>query len=330
MALYILRRILYSVFLVVLVLTLIFFIAKAAPGDPLGTYYSPNVDPGLAPRLRREFGLDGPLAVQYVKWLWNFTRGEFGMSFSAHRPVADLLAERLPRTLLLTAVALALEIILGIVLGVFTAVRRNRLTGKVTTVALLTVYSVPTFYLAYLMISIFSLKLHVLPSANMFSLDAAGAGYPAVLKDRALHLVMPVLVLSLGGAAALARFTRSSLLDVISEAYVTTAKAKGLSPGRIIWLHALRNALAPILTLIGLSFPFLLGGSYVVEKIFAWPGMGALTIDSIFARDYPVILATSFVGALMVIAGNLIADVSYCIADPRIKIASPGAPRARG
>jgi len=228
--------------------------------------------------------------------------------------------EAVPRTLQLTLLALVLQTALGLVLGVFMAARRNTTAEKGLKILFLGFYSIPTFYFSYLLIALMSLKLHWLPSANMFSFHLQNAGLARIVLDRASHMVLPVSVLAIGGAAALARFTRGSILDCIKANYITTAKAKGLSESRILWVHALRNAMAPILTIIGLGFPFLLGGSFVVEKIFAWPGMGAMAVDAIFARDYPVIMASGFIGAVMVVLGNLFADISYAFADPRIKV----------
>jgi peptide/nickel transport system permease protein len=319
---FILRRLLYSGVMLVITLSVTFMAAKLAPGDPLGRYYSPEVDPELAPRLRHQFGLDRSLPEQYGRWIWNFVRGDFGTSFSEDRAVAEILKETLPRTLQLTILALALQVILGIGLGIFLAARRRTSIERALLLIFLGFYSIPTFYFAYLLIALFSLKLQLLPAASMFSLHLSDAGGLELIADRALHLILPVFVLAFGGAAGLARFTRGSLLDVFGEAYMRTAKAKGLSEPRVLWIHALRNALVPIITVMGLSFPFLLGGSVVVEKVFAWPGMGALAVDAIYARDYPVILAATFVGACMVIIGNFLTDIFYSIANPRIKLAS--------
>jgi len=315
-------RTLYSFLLVVIVLNLTILVAKLAPGDPLNRYYSPEVDPEFAPRARHQYGLDRPLPVQYGRWLGSFLTGNFGFSFVEHRPVGDILKERVPRTLELTLVAFLLEIVIGFGLGMVMAAKSGRPMEPLLRSGLLLLYSIPTFYLAYVAIALFCLKLGVLPSSGMSSLEIP-AGLGRALADRLAHMALPVTVLALGGAAALARFTRGSVLDVLTEQFIVTAKAKGLSSRRVLWIHALKNALPGLLTVLGLSFPFLLGGSVVVEKIFAWPGMGSLAVDAIFARDYPVILATTFVGALMVVAGNLMADISYLAVDPRIKLASP-------
>ena len=180
------------------------------------------------------------------------------------------------------------------------------------------------FVLSYVLIAVFSLKLGWLPSANMFSIPPDAGGAWAMVADCFVHMVLPVTVLAFGSAAALARYTRGSLLDVVGQEFIQTARAKGVTEGTIMWRHALKNALPQIFTVIGLSIPFLLGGAVVVEKIFAWPGMGALMVDSIYARDYPVVLAVNFVAACMVILGNLLADLSYGLADPRVKLTQTG------
>jgi peptide/nickel transport system permease protein len=315
---FLLRRIVHAGILLFITLTATFFIIRLSPGDPLTKYYSPDIDPRSMETVRHQFGLEEPLPVQYAKTIWSFVRGDFGVSFSAHRPVSAILGETIPRTLQLAGLALALQLAIGIGLGVLSALKRDSAVDRSFSLAFLVLYSIPSFYLAFIFIALFSLKLGWLPSASMSSIDVAGGG-AAILRDRLIHMVLPVGVLALGSAAGLARYTRGSLLDVLHEEFVRTARAKGLSEIRIMVRHVFRNALPPILTVVGLSVPFLLGGAVVIEKIFAWPGMGALLVDSIFARDYPVVLAANFIAACMVIAGNLLADLSYVWADPRIK-----------
>jgi peptide/nickel transport system permease protein len=273
-------------------------------------------------RVRDQLGLNDPIHVQYGRWLWSFTRGDFGVSLSDHRPVDEILRETIPRTLRLTLVAFIVQLAVGLSVGMLAAWKRHRPPDRALSLAALVIYAVPAFYLAYLLISLFSLRLDWLPTSGIQSIGLEGASAPKVFLDRLAHLALPVVVLGVASAAGLARFTRGSVLDAIAEDYVRTARAKGVPEGKVVWWHAFRNALPPILTVVGLSVPFLLGGAVVVEKVFAWPGMGALLVDSIFARDYPVVLAVNFVAAGMVIAGNFLADVSYVFADPRIKLAS--------
>ncbi|MDH3217668.1 MAG: ABC transporter permease, partial [Candidatus Krumholzibacteria bacterium] len=281
--------------------------------------YSPDIDPQVMGVVRHQLGLDDPLPLQYVKTMASFVRGDFGVSLSAHRPVSAVLRDAIPRTIQLTGLALLLQILLGLGLGMLSAIKRYGFLDKAFTLLFLLFYSIPSFYLAFILIAVFSLKLQWLPSASMSSLDLQPANVLEVVADRLLHLILPVGVLALGSAAALARYARGSLLDVVNQEFVRTARAKGLGQFPVMWKHVFKNALPQILTVVGLSIPFLLGGAVVIEKIFAWPGMGALLVDSIFARDYPVVLAANFIGACMVILGNLLSDLSYMWVDPRIK-----------
>lgn len=299
-----------------------FFAVQLAPGDPLSRYYSPDIDPDVMRRVGDQLGLNDPSYVQFARWLKSFVRGDFGVSLHDRRPVSDILRDTIPRTLRLTVIAFALQLLLGLGIGLAAAWRRGRATDRALSTAALVTYAVPTFYLAYLAIALFSLQLDWLPTSGVQSVGLGGAGPWRLFWDRVAHLVLPASVLGVASAAGLARYTRGSLIDAITADYIRTARAKGAPEGRVLTRHAFRNALPPILTVIGLSVPFLLGGAVVVEKVFAYPGMGALLVDSIFARDYPVVLAVNFVAACMVIVGNLLADVSYVLADPRTKLAS--------
>ncbi|HET9886564.1 MAG TPA: ABC transporter permease, partial [bacterium] len=288
---YIIRRILLSIPLLWALATVTFFIVRLAPGDPLAMYYNPEIDPSVMETLRTRLGLDQPIHVQYVRWLGALAQGELGVSFKHHRPVAEILAETLPNTLLLTGLALLFDLGLGVILGVIAAVRQYSWTDHATSIVALFLYSMPGFWLGLMMIILFALKLGWLPASQMESVDAEFMSTFPRLWDRALHLVMPVFVLGIASAASVARYMRGSLLEVIRQDYVRTARAKGLSEKRVILRHALPNALIPIITLLGLYLPYLISGAIVTETIFAWPGMGRLTIDAIFSRDYPVVMA---------------------------------------
>ena len=314
-----LRRTIHAGILIFVTFAASFLIIHLAPGDPLTRYYSPDIDPGAMDTVRRQLGLDAPLAVQFAKTLGSYARGDFGLSLSSHRPVSDIIGEAIPRTIQLTGLALLLQVMLGLGLGMLSAARRRGLVDKVLSPLFLFFYSLPSFYLAFILIAIFSLKLQWFPSASMSTLELQGAGVLETLGDRLWHLALPVSVLALGSTAAFARYARGSLLDVSGQEFVRTARAKGLTESAVMWKHVFKNALPPILTVVGLSIPFLLGGAVVIEKIFAWPGMGSLLVDSIYARDYPVVLAVNLIAAVMVIVGNLLADLSYLWADPRIK-----------
>jgi len=316
---FLLRRTIHAVLLIFVTFTATFFIIHLAPGDPLTRYYSPDIDPVAMNTIRRQLGIDDPLPIQFAKTLRSYARGDFGLSLSSHRPVSRIIWEAIPRTIQLTGIALVLQILLGLALGMLSASRRRGVTDKVLAPVFLLFYSLPSFYLAYVLIAVFALKLQWLPAASMSTLDLHGAGPLAAMADRLWHLALPVSVLALGSTAAFARYARGSLLDAAGQEFVRTARAKGLAERTVMWRHVFKNALPPILTVVGLSIPVLLGGAVVVEKIFAWPGMGSLLVDSIYARDYPVVLAVNLIAAVMVIVGNLLADVSYLWADPRIK-----------
>ena len=307
-----------SILLVWLVLTITFFLLHLAPGDPMARYDDPEMDPETIEMMRRQFGLDRSVPEQYARWISSFARGDFGISLRYNRPVSGLLAEAVPNTLRLTVAALAVYIILGVALGITSAVRKNSLFDWAGTLSALVVYSVPSFWLALMLIMLFSLKLGWLPSSHMQSIDASSLGAAGLFLDRAAHLILPAFVLGVASAAGMARYMRGSMLDELRRDYVRTARAKGLSEGSVLMKHALRNAAIPVVTIIGLSFPFLLGGSVVTERIFSWPGMGSLMVESIFTRDYPVVLAINFIVSVMVILGNLLADLGYALLDPRI------------
>jgi len=319
---FVFRRVVHAGVLVFITIAATFFAVKLAPGDPLSRYYSPDIDPDVMGRVSAQLGLDDPAHVQFGRWLSSFVRGDFGVSLHDHRAVSDILSETIPRTLRLTVIAFLVQLLLGLGIGLAAAWHRGRAPDRVLSTAALLTYAVPTFYLAYLVIALFSLQLDWLPTSGVQSVGLEYANWWARFSDRAKHLVLPVLVLGVASAAGLARYTRGSLIETIGADYIRTARAKGTPEGRVLTRHAFRNALPPILTVVGLSVPFLLGGAVVVEKVFAYPGMGALLVDAIFARDYPVVLAVNFVAACMVIAGNLLADVSYVLADPRTKLAS--------
>ena len=318
MARYFAGRLGQSILLVWLVLTITFFLLHLAPGDPMARYDDPEMDPETVEMMRRQFGLDRSVPEQYARWISNFARGNFGISLRYNRPVSELLASTVPNTLRLTVVALAVYIILGVALGVTSAARKNSLFDRIGTLTALVVYSIPSFWLALMLIMFFSLKLGWLPSSHMQSIDASSLGALELFRDRAAHLVLPAFVLGVASAAGMARYMRGSMIDELRRDYVRTARAKGLSEGAVLMKHAFRNAAIPIVTIVGLSIPFLLGGSVVTEKIFSWPGMGSLMVESIFTRDYPVVLAINFIVSVMVILGNLLADFGYALLDPRI------------
>jgi peptide/nickel transport system permease protein len=300
-------------------LTITFFIIRLAPGDPVSLYIQGDVDPHYAENLRKALGLADPVHVQYVKWLKSTLTGELGMSFSKHADVSDILLETIPNTMLLTFFALIFNFLIGIGIGIITALKRGSKLDHSVNITSLFVYSMPEFWLGLMLILGVSLHLGLLPASGMHSPMAKYLSFPEYVWDVFQHMILPVFVLGVASAAATGRYMRGSLLEVINQDYIRTARAKGLSEVLVIGKHALRNALIPIITLLGLSLPFLLGGAVIVETVFSWPGMGKVTIDAIFSRDYPLIIACTMVSGAMVILGNLLADVLYALVDPRIR-----------
>ena len=326
MGAYILRRLLGAIPLLIGIATIIFFVLNLAPGDPTSFYFNPNVPPEIIEQLRRNLGLDQPLHVQYVKWLIAFFSGDWGHSFAQSRPVADVLFDALPNTLILTGTALVLVFAIGIVAGVYQGVRQHSWGDRVLSIVALFFYSMPSFWLGLMLMMLFSLKAHqwgwpiALPATGITGTEYEFIdSFGGKLADRLKHMVLPVMTLTLVLAAGIARYTRGSMLEVIRQDYIRTARAKGLSERTVITKHALRNSMLPVITLLGLYLPFLFSGTVFVEVIFAWPGMGRVIFDAIFQRDYPLVMATSFIFAVIVVAGNLIADVLYAVADPRIR-----------
>jgi peptide/nickel transport system permease protein len=269
--------------------------------------------------MRENLGLNDPLPVQYFKWLKNAVRGDFGISLIDQRPVWVHIGQALPNTLLLSSLSLLLIFSGGIFLGTVQASRKNSLFDHGATLTALFFYSIPSFWLALMLILVFSLQLGLFPASGITSIDAHLLSPLDRFFDTLHHLILPALALSLAPAAGVARYMRASLVEVIGQDFIRTASAKGLARNRIILKHGMRNAFLPIITLLGLSFPFLFSGAVLVESIFAWPGMGRLMVDKILQRDYPVVMGVTFFFGLAVVLGNLMADLLYALADPRIR-----------
>jgi peptide/nickel transport system permease protein len=322
------RRLIGAVPLVLGILTMIFFIMHLAPGDPTTRYFDPSVSPEVIEQMRANLGLDQPLPVQYVRWMSSFLRGDFGYSFGQMRPIAEILPEVLWNTLQLTFVSLIIIFGLGMIIGIYQAVRQYSAGDNVLTFLALFFYSMPAFWFALMLILVFALMASQggwwiqFPASQMTSLDHDLMSLPGRIGDRIMHMILPATALGIGSAAGVARYMRGSMLEVIRQDYIRTARAKGLGERTVVFRHALRNALLPIITLMGLTLPYLFGGSVLVETIFAWPGMGRLIVEAVFQRDYPLVMAASFIITTMVILGNLLADVLYAVADPRIRVSN--------
>ncbi|MBA3583589.1 MAG: ABC transporter permease, partial [Gemmatimonadetes bacterium] len=240
--------------------------------------------------------------------------------FSQHRPISEILKDTIPNTLLLSGIALVIIFVLGVVIGTVQAVRQYSWIDNTATVSSFFIYSMPSFWLGLMLILLFGYKLQWLPASQMTVVNYEFMGSTDQLLDRLKHLILPAAALGFGGAAAVARYMRSGMLEQIRQDYVRTARAKGLAERTVVFKHALRNALIPVVTLLGLYIPFLMSGAVLVETIFAWPGMGRLIVSAIFQRDYPVVLASAFVLAVFVILGNLVADILYSVVDPRVTV----------
>ncbi len=320
---YIVKRTLFMIPLLLGITIICFFVMHLAPGSPtdLQTEMNPKASQEMKERLNALYELDKPVYVQYASWLKKIGRGDLGVSFSSdHRPVADKIMERLPITILINLLSLLIIIAVAVPIGVLSAVHQDSLFDKVTTVFVFIGFAVPTFWLALLLMIFFGIHLGWLPISGLRSLNYEYLGVWEQLVDLVKHLVLPVLVSAFGGLAGLSRYMRANMLEVIRQDYIMTARAKGLSERDVIYRHALRNALLPAITILGLSIPGLIGGSVIFETIFAIPGMGQLFYMSVMARDYPTIMGILLIGAILTLVGNLIADVSYAVADPRIRI----------
>jgi peptide/nickel transport system permease protein len=322
MSLYILKRLLLMIPVLVGITIISFGVMKLAPGDPvtLVTDMNPNMNKEAIERIRAYYGLDEPWYVQYAKWLKNMLMLDFGRSFASDsRPVLDKIMERIPITLLINVLSMILILSVAIPLGVMSAVKQNSFFDKGTTVFVFVGFAIPSFWLALLLMILFGVKLEWLPISGLRSLHFAELSGPEQVLDAIKHLILPVFVSSFGGLAGMSRYMRSNMLEVIRQDYITTARAKGLDELTVIFKHALRNALLPVITLLGLSIPGLIGGSVIFETIFAIPGMGQLFFQSVMGRDYPTVMGILVIGAVLTLLGNLLADVMYSVADPRIR-----------
>jgi peptide/nickel transport system permease protein len=318
---WLLRRLAAALAIVFAVVTLCFTVIHLAPGTPFLPGQDRPMDPAVVERLRARFGLDQPLPVQYARYLGALARGDLGESFSQRRPVADAIASALPNTLLLTGTALAIDFLLGVVIGVVQAARARRRLDVALTNATLFFYSLPTFWLGLVLLLVFGQWLHWFPVGGVTD-PVLHDSMPLGLRllDRLRHLALPALTLGLVGAAGTARYQRAALLEALGEDYARTARAKGLAEPRVLVDHALRNALLPIVTLLGVALPFLLTGAVVVETVFTWPGLGKLAADAIAGRDYPLVIATTLLSSVLVVLGSLLADLLTAAADPRVRL----------
>lgn len=276
-----------------------FFVMHLAPGDPTSLFADPNINPQELARVRANWGLDQPIYIQYFKWLWNAIRLDFGTSYLTGQPVVLEILERLPNTLILMISSFVITLLITIPLGAYSAVKKNSWFDNFVTIFSFAGMAIPSFWLGLMLMLLFAVKLHMLPATG--------------------NIVLPLITMVIGSLAGLTRFARASMLEVLNQDFIRVARAKGLPERVVIFKHALRNALIPIVTILGMSLPDLFSGAFIIETIFAWPGMGRLGVSAIFSRNYPLIMGIVMFSSILIILGNLLADIGYAIVDPRIR-----------
>lgn len=313
-------RLLQGLALVLAVVVLNFVLVHAAPGDPVETIAgaSGGMSPELMAQLRSEYGLDKPLLVQLGVYLSRVAQGDLGFSYYFNLPVSDMIAERVPATLLLVVSAVLLAFVVGTALGVLSSRKPNGVLSQLITVLSLVGFAAPVFWVGIMLMILFASVWPILPVAGMRAIDATSGGWADVI-DVAQHLVLPTFTLSLVYLAQYSRLARSAMLDVLGSDFIRTARAKGLAERVVLYKHALRNALLPVVTVLGLQFGNVLAGAILVETVFNWPGLGRLAFESVLRRDYPTILGVLLFSSIVVVVMNLLTDLCYRLIDPRIK-----------
>ena len=312
-------RLIRAVLVVAGVVTLTFALLHLAPGDPVRRLLGPAATDEQVAAARTSLGLDRPVASQYVAWVGRAVRGDFGTSIAQGRPVARILAEAWPATALLVVLSIGLSWLFGIAIGAWQSATPSRAGDALVSTATVALNAMPGYWLGLALVMLFAYQLRWLPAFGAEGLDAEFLSRGELVIDRFRHLALPLLTLTLIGLGAAARFTRAAMIDLTGAPFLLTAQARGLSRSRVILRHQLRNALIPIVTLLGLSLPALFSGAVFVEAIFAWPGVGQVLVQAVQARDYPVVMAASTLSALLVVAGNLLAEFLLTRADPRVR-----------
>jgi peptide/nickel transport system permease protein len=313
------RRALAGLAIVAGVVTLTFFLLRLAPGDPVEQLLGPTATAGQIEAQRTALGFDRPLLAQYAGWISRFLQGDWGTSIATGRPVRETLAEAWPATALLVVLSLLASYLLGILIGAFQAGTRSRRADTFVSVTTVTLFAMPGYWLGLMLVMVFTYWLGVLPAFGAEGLDSDFLTGWDRLTDRMRHLVLPLITLTLIGIGGVARFVRGAMLDVRGSQFIVVARAKGLSPRVITLRHVLRNAMIPVVTLLGLSLPALFSGAVFVEAIFAWPGVGRVLVEGVRGRDYPVVMAATSVSAILVVLGNLLADILAARVDPRLR-----------
>lgn len=319
---YILRRLIGLIPLLFGITIITFMVIHLAPGKPtdMEAQFNPKVSLEARQRIAHLYGLDKPLSIQYIDWLKRFLQLDFGVSFMDSRPVIKKIGERIPITLGINLVSIILILLIGIPIGVSSALKEGTFYDRSMTVFVFVGFAVPTFWLSLILMDLIGVRWGLLPISGIKSLEFEKFGFFEKIIDIARHLTLPIFVSAFGGLAGISRYMRSNMVHVLRQDYIRTARAKGLKEKDVVYKHALKNALLPVVTILGLSIPGLIGGSVIFESIFSIPGMGRLFYESVMARDYPVIMGILVVGAILTLLGNLIADILYVAVDPRIKL----------
>ena len=311
---YILKRILIAI-PVLIGITLIDYAIMCLAGSPLEMLKGPRISDAALQAKEIAAGLDKPLIVQYFVWLWQLLQGNLGYSMKSYEPVSAMIGSHIGPTLLLMGASLALSLLIAVPAGIYSAVKQYSKGDYAVVTASFIGSSIPSFFLALILIYIFTVKLGILPSGGMNTLGMDGS-----VADTIRHMVLPVTVLAVSLAGSNIRYIRSSFLEILQQDYLRTARAKGIGYKRVIWKHALRNALLPIVTVIGMQIPMLFGGAVIIEQVFSWPGLGLMTMTAIMGRDYPVIMGVCLLSAVVVLVSNLITDILYALVDPTIQL----------
>ncbi|MDI6731110.1 MAG: ABC transporter permease [Candidatus Margulisbacteria bacterium] len=316
---FVVKRLLQAIPILIGVSVLSFFIMHLAPGDPTALFTDPNVNPAELARIRANWGLDQPIYIQYFYWLGNALRGNFGNSYMTGMPVIKEIAERLPATLLLMVTSFVITLLITIPLGVISAVKKGKWFDNAVTVFCFAGMATPSFWLGLMLMLLFAVKLNWLPAVGMYDVMSNDKCQMSNVLDVIRHMILPVTTMTLLSLTGLIRYQRAAMLEVLNQDFIRTARAKGLPERIVIFKHALRNALIPIVTILGLSLPDLFGGAFIIETIFAWPGMGRLGVMAIFQRNYPLIMGIVMLSAVLIVVGNLLADIAYAWVDPRVR-----------
>lgn len=314
---YLINRLLVSIPTLIAISIVVFGILALAPGDPMGEFATnPSITPEVRENIRRALGLDQPIPIRYIKWAWSFIQGDMGYSFTSRSPVSDLMLQRLPTTLWVVGSAYIFAVLLAFPLGIISALKRYSIFDQIVTTLAFLGFSLPTFFTGLLFIILFSVQLNWLPFIYDSTLKITDWNSFIIQVKQS---IMPIVVLGLFQAAVLMRFIRSSILEQLNQDYVRTAYAKGLHQFVVVNRHILRNALIPVVTLVALDIPTVFTGALITEQVFRVPGIGALLIDSIYRNDTPVVMAITFIYAILIVVFNLVADILYGILDPRVQ-----------